>query len=437
MEVWLVGLILFSVLLVVLFLGLPVAFSCGGLATVACLFIWGPRGLYSIATTAYGEMTLFVFIAVPLFVLMAEILSFSGIAEELFDLVYKWMGPFRGGLAIGTVIICAVFAAMVGVSTAAAATMGLVALPPMLARGYSKQLVTGTIASGGALGILIPPSIIMIILGSVAELSIGQLFMGGMVPGIILTIIFVLYIAIKSFLSPDSAPALPPSERVSWSVKLRLLWRLLPPFALVLLVLGGIYTGICTPTEAAAVGAFGSLVVTVLMGRLTWTKLNHALQRTMSVTSMILWITIGAVSFTNIVNVTGISGWFQEAIVGLELNRWIVLLGMQFTFFLLGCFLDPVGIILITTPIFLPLIVAMGFDPLWFGVLFIINMEMAYVTPPFGFNLFVLRGVVPPEVTMKDIYKGILPFVACQGLCLLIMIMFPKLVTWLPNLLIK
>ena len=312
-------------------------------------------------------MTLFVFIAVPLFVLMAEILSFSGIAEELFDLVYKWMGPFRGGLAIGTVIICAVFAAMVGVSTAAAATMGLVALPPMLARGYSKQLVTGTIASGGALGILIPPSIIMIILGSVAELSIGQLFMGGMVPGIILTIIFVLYIAIKSFLSPDSAPALPPSERVSWSVKLRLLWRLLPPFALVLLVLGGIYTGICTPTEAAAVGAFGSLVVTVLMGRLTWTKLNHALQRTMSVTSMILWITIGAVSFTNIVNVTGISGWFQEAIVGLELNRWIVLLGMQFTFFLLGCFLDPVGIILITTPIFLPLIVAMGFDPLWFG----------------------------------------------------------------------
>ncbi|MFH2127728.1 MAG: TRAP transporter large permease subunit [Pseudomonadota bacterium] len=436
MEVWLVGLILFTALLCALFLGLPVAFSCGGLATVACLFIWGPRGLYSIATTAYGEMTLFVFIAVPLFVLMAEILSFSGIAEELFDLVYKWMGPFRGGLAIGTIIICAVFAAMVGVSTAAAATMGLVALPPMLARGYSTELVTGTIASGGALGILIPPSIIMIILGSVAELSIGQLFMGGMVPGIILTLIFILYIAIKSYFSPDSAPALPPSERVGWDEKLSLLWRLLPPAFLVLLVLGSIYTGICTPTEAAAVGAFGSLVVTILMKRLSWAKLNHALHRTMAVTAMILWITIGAVSFTNIVNVTGISGWFQEAIVGLELNRWVVLVGMQFTFFVLGCFLDPVGIILITTPIFLPLIISLGFDPLWFGVLFIINMEMAYVTPPFGFNLFVLRGVVPPEVSMKDIYRGIIPFVACQGLCLLIMIIFPQLVTWLPKLLI-
>ena len=436
MEVWLVGLILFTSLLLILFLGLPVAFSCGGLATVACLFIWGPRGLYSIATTAYGEMTLFVFIAVPLFILMAEILSFSGIAEELFDLVYKWMGPFRGGLAVGTVVICAVFAAMVGVSTAAAATMGLVALPPMLARGYSKQLVTGTIAAGGALGILIPPSIIMIILGSVAEMSIGQLFMGGMVPGIILTVIFILYIGIKSLLSPDSAPALPPSERVGWGEKLSMLWRLLPPSSLVLLVLGSIYMGICTPTEAAAVGAFGSVVITIFMGRLTWAKLNHALHRTMLVTTMILWITVGAVSFTNIVNVTGISGWFQQAIVDLELNRWVVLFGMQFIFFVLGCFLDPVGIILITTPIFLPLIIALGFDPLWFGVLFIINMEMAYVTPPFGFNLFVLKGVVPPNVTMKDIYKGIMPFVGCQGLCLLIMIIFPELVTWLPKLLI-
>lgn len=437
MEVWLVGLILFTALLLALFLGLPVAFSCGGLATVSCLFIWGPRGLYSIATTAYGEMTLFVFIAVPLFIFMAEILSFSGIAEDLFDLVYKWMGPFRGGLAIGTIVICAVFAAMVGVSTAAAATMGLVALPPMIARGYNKQLVTGTIAAGGALGILIPPSIIMIILGSVAELSIGQLFMGGMVPGIILTIIFILYIGIKSLLSPGTAPALPPAERVNWNEKLRLLWRLLPPFFLVLLVLGSIYAGICTPTEAAAVGAFGSLVVATLMGRMSLTNLNHALHRTMSVTTMILWITIGAVSFTNIVNVTGISDWFREAIVGLELNRWVVLVGMQFSFFLLGCFLDPVGIILITIPIFLPLVVSLGFDPLWFGILFIINMEMAYVTPPFGFNLFVLRGVVPPSISMKDIYRGIVPFVACQGLCLAIMIIFPKLVTWLPNLLIK
>ncbi len=437
MEVWLVALILFASLIFALFLGLPVAFSCGGLATVSCLFIWGPRGLYSIATTAYGEMTIFVFIAVPLFVFMAEVLSFSGIAEDLFDLVYKWMGPMRGGLAVGTIIICAVFAAMVGVSTAAAATMGLVALPPMLARGYDKKLVTGTIAAGGALGILIPPSIIMIILGSVAEMSIGQLFMGGMIPGIILSLIFIVYIIGKSILDPKAAPALPASERVSWGEKIRLLWKLLPPTLLVLLVLGSIYSGICTPTEAAAVGAFGSVISAALMGRLTWENFNHALSRTLTVSAMILWITIGAVCFTNIVNVTGIADWLREAIVGLELNRWVILIGMQFCFFVLGCFLDPVGIILITTPIFLPLIISLGFDPLWFGVLFIINMEMAYVTPPFGFNLFVLKGVTPPSIALKDIYKGIIPFVACQAVCLAIMMIFPDLVTWLPKLLIE
>ena len=347
------------------------------------------------------------------------------------------MGPFRGGLAVGTVIICAIFAAMVGVSTAAAATMSLVALPPMLQRGYSKHLSTGTIAAGGALGILIPPSIIMIILGSVAELSIGQLFMGGMIPGILLSLIFIVYILIRSFIDPTCAPALPPEERVSWRVKFLLLKKLILPTALVLLVLGSIYSGICTPTEAAAIGALGCLVSAIVMKQLTWKNFNESLARTMSVSSMILWITIGAVSFTNIVNVTGISDWFQEVIVGMELNRWVVLIGMQFCFFLLGCFLDPVGIILITTPIFLPLVVSMGFDPLWFGVLFIINMEMAYVTPPFGFNLFVLRGVVPPNITMKDIYKGIIPFVACQGICLLIVIIFPELITWLPNLLIQ
>ena len=437
MEIWVLALILFAALLAALFLGLPVAFSCGGLATVACLLVWGPRGLYSIATTTYSEVTIFVFLAVPLFIFMAEVLAFSGIAEDLFDLVYKWMGPFRGGLAMGTIVVCAIFAAMVGVSTAAAATMGVVALPPMLERGYSKKLVTGTIAAGGALGILIPPSVIMIILGQTAELSIGQLFLGGMMPGILLSIIFVAYIGIRSMLDPKSAPALPPELCVGWGEKLRLLKSLLPPTILVIAVLGSIYGGICTPTEAAAVGAFGALLIAASMKRLSPANFNNALNRTLSLTAMILWITIGAVSFTHMVTVLGVSDWLKELIIGMELNRWVVIVGMQFVFFVLGCFLDPVGIILITAPIFLPLVVSMGFDPLWFGVLFIINMEMAYVTPPFGFNLFVLRGVVPSDVTLEHIYKGILPFVGCQAVCLVLMMLFPDIVTWLPNLLIN
>jgi tripartite ATP-independent transporter DctM subunit len=298
-------------------------------------------------------------------------------------------------------------------------------------------LVTGTIAAGGALGILIPPSIIMIILGQTAELSIGQLFLGGMMPGIILTIIFILYILVRSILDPKAAPAIPKELCVNWIEKIRMLWSLLPPTLLVIVVLGSIYLGICTPTEAAAVGAFGALLITAFMKRISLDKFNHAMNRTLTMTCFILWITIGAASFTHMVTVLGISDLLCETISGLNLNRWIILTGIQFFIFFLGCFLDPVGIILITSPIFMPLVVSLGFDPLWFGVLFIINMEMAYVTPPFGFNLFVLRGVTPPNVTLEDIYKGIIPFVGCQVLCLIIMMIFPTLVTWLPYKLIN
>lgn len=438
MEIWFIGTLIFVSLLLALFLGLPVAFSCGGIATAACLFVWGPRGLYSIVTTAYGEMTIFIFLAVPLFILMAEVIHVSGIAKQLFELMYYWMGSLRGGLAMGTVFICAVFAAMVGVSTASTASMGVVTVPPMLTRGYDNRLIAGVVAAGGALGILIPPSVLMIVLGSVVHLSVGKLFLGGVFPGILLALFFIVYIAVISFLRPNYAPAISAEKRVSWRKKLMLLKNLFAPGMLIVGVLGGIYLGICTPTEAAGIGALGAIIISAGMKKLKWNNLDAALKHTLLLTCMVLWITIGAVSLTKILQVTDIINVVQNMVLGWEFNRWIILVGMQIIFFILGMFLDPVGIIMITAPIFFPIVESLGFDPLWFGVLFIINMEMAYITPPFGFNLFVLRGIVQGTgISMRDIYWGIIPFVVCQMICLALMMIFPDVITWLPDKLIQ
>jgi tripartite ATP-independent transporter DctM subunit len=376
-------------------------------------------------------VTNYIIIAVPLFVLMSNLLKHSGLAEQLYEGVYRWMGALRGGLAIGTVIICAIFAAMAGISSVATVSMGLIALPSMLKRGYQKEIAVGTISAGGALGILIPPSVIMIIYGSMAEVSIGQLFMGGMIPGILLALIFCLYIFVRCLIDPGLGP--PIQERYSWKEKLITLKGLVLPTILILVVLGVIYTGVATPTEAAGIGAFGALICALVYRGLTWKKFRQALASTTSLTAMVLWIMIGAVCFTHLLAYVGFSDVIKEAIARLPVSRWVILAGMQGSYFLLGMFLDPAGIIMLTTPVFVPIVTTLGFDPVWFGVLFTVNMEMAYLTPPFGFNLFIMKGVVPKEITMDDIYRSIIPFVVLQGLCLILCIVFPQLVLYLPQ----
>lgn len=430
MDTWLLSVLAFGAMGVMLALGVPIAFALAGVAIGSTLLTWGPHGLYMIPKTAYAEMTNYLLIAVPLFVLMSNLLQHSGLAEQLYEGVYRWMGRLRGGLAIGTVVICAVFAAMAGISSVATVSMGLIALPSMLKRGYQKDIAIGTISAGGALGILIPPSVIMIIYGAMAEVSIGQLFMGGIIPGVLLATLFCLYIAIRCWLNPTLGP--PVEERYSLIQKLIVLRALVLPFALILAVLGVIYSGVATPTEAAGIGAFGALVCALVYRGLSWKSFKQALVSTTSLTAMVLWIMVGAVCFTHMLAYVGFSDLIKQAITALAVSRWVVLGGIQLTYFILGMFLDPAGIIMLTTPIFVPIVEALGFDPVWFGVLFTVNMEMAYITPPFGFNLFIMKGVVPKGITMDDIYKSVGPFVALQALGLIICILFPELVLWIP-----
>lgn len=434
MNTWLLMLIVLASLVLLLSLGVPIAFALCGIATIGILCTWGLNGLLLLFNDAYGESSSFLLSAIPLFIFMANMLKSSGMGDDLYEVVYRWMGKLRGGLAVGTVLICALFAAMAGVSSVATVSMGLIALPSMLKRGYQKELAIGCISAAGALGILIPPSIIMVLYGATAEVSVGKLFIGGVVPGIVMCVLFVVYILIRAWLNPKLAPGVP--ETFELSEKLVVLKGVLLPLGLIVLVLGVIYFGICTPTEAAAVGAFGAMGCAMAYGKLTWTTLRDSLWSTMKTNAMIFWLIIGATAFTHFLAYSEIQGLIHQTVLSLDVSPWMILIAIQIIYFILGMFLDPAGILMLTTPIFVPIITKLGFDPLWFGILFVVNMEMAYITPPFGFNLFIMKAIVPPKIQMMDIYRSVYPFVILQAICLVLVMMFPQLATWLPDLMV-
>lgn len=433
MSIGAVTLILFGFLALLLISGLPLAFGLGATAVVLILWQLGPEALYIITSTAFSSWSLYTLVALPLFVLMANFLSRSGIADDLYEMMHNWMGPLRGGLAMGTVIICAVFAAMSGVSAAGTVTMGIVALPAMLSRGYQKDIAVGSISAGGSLGILIPPSIIMIIFASLTGESVGRLFMGGVIPGLVICAIFVTYIGIRSLLQPHLGPALPKEERVSLSQKFKLIRALFFPISLVLLVLGTIYTGVTTPTEASAIGAFGALICTIINRRFSWKMFKEATLGAFRLSVMCGWIVLGAKCFSHIYAATGASEFMLGIVSGFEVSPWLVLIAMLLVLFVLGMFIDPIGIMMITLPVFAPLVEQLGFNMVWFGILFTINMELAYITPPFGFNLFYMKGVVPSSITMGDIYRSIVPFVVLEMIGLALVMVVPQLALWLPG----
>ena len=309
--------------------------------------------------------------------------------------------------------------------------MGLLALPSMLSRGYKKELAIGCISAGGALGILIPPSVLMIVLALFARLSVGKLFIGGVFPGLLLCALFVAYILIRSFLQKDVAPGVPKEERLPLRQKMMLITSLIIPIGLIFTVMGSIFFGLATPSEASAIGALGSIVCAAIKRQLTWKNFVDALFVCLRLSCMVIWIVFAASVFTALYAITGAADLIGELLLGVG-GHWGPIIAMQVIFLIMGMFFDPTGIVLLTTPIFFPVVVELGFDPLWFGILFIINMEMAFLTPPFGFNLFYMKAVVPPGVTMMDIYKSATPFVFLQMLGLIICMIFPGIVTWLP-----
>ena len=433
MSIEMITVLLFGALILFLALGLPLAFVMGGVGVVGSYFLWGDKGLFLLVSQTYGAMGKFTLLAIPLFIFMAMILERAGVADDLYTLMHRWMGPLRGGLAIGTVIICTIFAAMSGISGAATVSMGVIALPAMLKRNYDKTIAMGCISGGGALGILIPPSVPMILYATLTGESIGGLFAGGVMPGLLLAALFILYIGIRCYFQPSLGPALPVEERVSWREKIISLKAVSLPVLIIVMVLGSIYAGVCTATEAAALGCLGSIFSAVVYRKLNWTLIKETCYRTAALTAMIIWILIGAYCFTSVYTGTGAHELMEHILLSIPGGKWAILITMQIIFLILGCILDPVGIIMICTPVFVPVIKALGFDPLWFGVLFIMNMEMGYLTPPFGFNLFYMKAIAPPGITMGDIYRSIVPFVILQGIGLIIVIVFPEIALWLPR----
>src|SRR5210317_51376 len=436
MSIEMLSILFFGSLLLFLVLGLPLAFVLGGVSMIFIYFTWGPEAFYMVAAQTWGAMNKFTLVAIPLFIFMAMILERSGVAKGLYEMMYLWFGPVGGGLAIGTVVICAIFSAMCGISGAAVVSMGTIALPSMLERSYDKELALGCINSGGGWGILIPPSVIMILYALISGEWVGRLFAGGVFPGLMLLVLVSSYIAIRCYFQPHLGPALPRQERGDWKRKITALKAVILPIVIVIMVLGSIIGGVTTPTEAAAMGVLGALISALVYKQFSWAMMKEAAIRTLRLTGMIMWILFGAYCFSAAYHGMGANQLMENVMQHIPGGPWGTIIFIQLIIFVLAMVLDPAGIMMITVPVFLPIVKAQGFDPLWFGILFVINMEIGYMTPPFGFNLFYLKGIVPPGITMGDIYRSVIPYTLVESFGLAMVMIFPQIALWLPNLLL-
>lgn len=433
----LVLLVMFAGLVGLLLTGMPLAFVLGSLALVFTVTLWGEAALAVTVLNLFDTMRSESLMAIPLYVMMASTLQRSGVIESLYNAMELWSRRLPGGLAVGTIAICTIIAAMTGIVGAAVAAMGLLALPSMLKRNYDPKLAIGTICAGGTLGILIPPSVITIVYAVTAQASIGQMFIAGVVPGLLLAALYIAYIVLRATFDPKAAPRSADGEAVSWSVRIAALRSLILPMLIIIGVLGTIYRGIATPTEAAAVGVLLAFVSSLIERRFGWQLVTGVALDVVKVTTMILWITIGARAFVAIFTGTGGADFLLGFIQDLEAGRWVVLVAMLAILFFLGMFLDEIGIILLCVPVFLPVIDFLEFDRLWFGILFLVSAQMAYISPPFGYTLFYMKGVLPPGIGMATVYRAIVPFLLLQALGILVCALFPELVLWLPRTMIQ
>lgn len=426
--------LMFGGLTLFMMTGLPIAFVLGGLSLLLTVTLWNPQAVVILVLQVFDTMRSEALMAIPLFILMATLLSRSGVIEKLYRAMELWFGRLRGGLAIGTVVICVIMAMMTGVVGGAVTAMGMLALPEMLRRRYSPQLATGVICASGTLGILIPPSVLVIVYAVTAQVSIGKMLIAGIVPGIMLATLYIGYIIIISWLKPEVAPLRDDYEPVPLAVRLRSLNALILPAALIVTILGSIFFGIATPTEAAAVGVLGAAAAAAIERRLSFDTLLQSALDTAKVTAMVLWITIGAKAYVAIFTGLGGADSLMGFIRDLDVNPYLILIVMMLIVIFLGSVLDEIGIILMTVPVFIPIVRYLGFDEIWFGVLYAITIQMGYITPPFGYTLFYLKATLPKHLSMGVVYRGILPFFMLQLLGLALAMMFPQLMTFLPAL---
>jgi tripartite ATP-independent transporter DctM subunit len=416
--------LMFLMLLGLLVSGIPLAFVTLLVALIFALGWFSPAVVPLITSRVYSFVSSFVFVSVPMFVLMAAILDRSGIAKDLFDAMKLLGGRLRGGVAIQTIAVAVILAAMSGIIGGEVVLLGLVALPQMLRLGYDKHLAIGVVCAGGALGTMVPPSIVLIIYGLTANVSVGDLFTAAFIPGLMLAGFYVTYVLVRAYLNPALAP-IPDEEPISTSEKLRLLKGLIMPLCVVVGVLGSIYGGIASITEASAVGVAGVMLSTVIRGEFSLGLLKGAALQTLQTVGMIVWIGIGASALVGVFNLMGGIKFISALISGISDNPTIVLLFMMLILFVLGMFLDWVGIALLTMPIFVPIIISLGYDPVWFGVLFCMNMQVSFLSPPFGPAAFYLKSVAPPGITLATIFRSLLPFIGMQILAVAILIAAP------------
>ena len=423
-------------MLVLMMTGMPLGIVTLTVSIGTAFVFFGPPGLFLVVSNIYGLLEAYPLVAVPLFVFMANIMERSGVAEDLFDAMSVIAGRLRGGVAVQTTLVAVVMAAMTGIMGGEIVMLGLIALPQMLRLGYDKYLAMGTICAGGSLATLIPPSIIMIVYGLSASVSISDLFIGGFLPGLLLASLYIAYIIVRSNLQPELAP-LPSEEMLNLTrgEKLAKMKGLFLPMLVIVWILGSIYGGIATVTEAAGVGVFGAILAAYFRKQLNWNMLQEALRKTMVTVATIIWLVMGAVSLVGIYNVIGGTHFIQGLLTGLDMPPLGVIFVMMGILIILGTFMEWIAIAFITVPIFAPVVVSLGFDPIWFGILFVMNMQIYFLSPPFGPACFWLNSVTPPEITLQQIFRAVLPFIVLQVIGLTLVIVFPEIVLYLPKLL--
>jgi tripartite ATP-independent transporter DctM subunit len=436
MSIELITLLMVGSLLLLLIMGVPMAFALGFVAVAFAFGSFGWDALQLIASRIYGFVSVYVLIAVPMFLLMASIMDRSGVARDLYDAMSVWAGGLPGGIAVMTLIAAVFMAATTGIIGGEIILLGLVALPQMLRLGYDKNLAIGTICAGGSLGTMIPPSIVLIFYGLTANVSIGELFIAVVMPGLLLASFYLVYTLIRCSLDPTLGPPLPAQERdMPLGQKLALLKGLILPMGIAIAVLGSIYAGIAAVSEAAAVGVAGTIFAAWVRGELSWTMMREALHQTMATCGLLLWLTFGATALIGVYNLLGGIRFIQSAMTDLPFEPIVIVLIMMAILIVLGMFMDWVGILLLTMPIFVPIVERLGYDPIWFGILFCMNMQISYLSPPFGPAAFYLKSVAPPEISLQDIFRALWPFMLMQIAAIVMVMMFPQIALWLPAVL--
>ena len=436
MSYELIALLMFSSMMLMLLTGQRVFGAIGFVAMAASLLLWGDGGSELAFSASIKLLNWYPLLTLPLFIYMGYMLSESGIASDLYHMLHVWMGSLRGGLAIGTIVLMVAISAMNGLSVAGMAIGSSIALPEMLKRHYDKRMVTGVIQAGSSLGILVPPSIVLVLYGMIARQPVSQLWLAGVVPGLLLATLFVLYIAVRCHLQPEMGPALKEEERrIPLVEKLRLLHAGILPLVIVFSVIGLFIMGVTSLVESSAVGALAATMAALFKRRLTRKVMDATLKKSLNISAMFMWIILAALCFGAVFDglgaVKAIEYLFLEK---WGLTPWEVLILMQLTYIVMGMFLDDTAMLVIVAPLYIPLIIKLGFNPIWYGVLYTITCQIAYMTPPFGYNLFLMKAMAPKEVSLRDIYHSIIPFVLIMILALGIVLAFPQTALWLPDL---